>query len=132
MVVAPSGEVVGTGGGRVFVFSPAKMEVTHTAPNSLGDFTHMCVAPDGKLYGINPSRIGRIVPGSWRVESVAAEGGKFLAADRAGRLYFGRGSRVLRLSPREALRGGQETNRHFRSTSIPLVWQIPQHRRIAR
>ena len=97
MVVARSGEVVGTGGGQLFVFSGAEMEVTHTAQNPLGDFTHMCVAPDGKLYGINPSRIGRIVAGSWQVEPVAAEGGKFLAPDREGRLYFGRGSRVLRL-----------------------------------
>jgi len=99
MMLAPSGEVVGTGDGRVFVFSPAQMQITHTAENPLGDFTHMCVAPDGALYGINAKHIGRIVPGSWEVQEVAPEGGKFLAAGQDRRLYFGRGSRVLRMAP---------------------------------
>jgi hypothetical protein len=98
MVLAPSGEVVGTGGGRVFVFSPAQMQITHTAENPLGDFTDMCVAPDGALYGINAKHIGRVVVGSWEVQGVAPEGGEFLAAGQDGRLYFGRGSHVLRLS----------------------------------
>ena len=98
MVLAPSGEVVGTGGGRVFVFSPAERKITHTAENPLGDFTDMCVAPDGALYGINAKHIGRVVPASWEVQEVAPEGGEFLAAGQDGRLYFGRGSHVLRLS----------------------------------
>lgn len=70
----------------------------HTAPNPLGDFTHMCRAPDGNLYGIGAGRIGRIVPGTWQVEEVVAEGGKFLAADQEGRFYFARGSRLFRLA----------------------------------
>ena len=98
MVLAPSGEVVGTGAGRLFVFAPSKMEVTYTAQNPLGDFSHMCRTPDGNLYGINASRIGRIVPGTWQIEPVAAEGGLFLAADQKGRLYFARGSHVLRVT----------------------------------
>ena len=106
MELAPSGEVVGTGGGRLFVFAPSKREVTHTADNPLGDFSHMCRAPDGNLYGINASRFGRIVSGSWQIEQIAAEGGQFLAADPQGRFYFGRGSRVLRLS----LEHAQEPN----------------------
>ncbi|MFH1267342.1 MAG: hypothetical protein ABIK89_16585, partial [Planctomycetota bacterium] len=100
LALAPGGQVVGTGGGRIFVFTPSEMQVTHTAPNPLGDFTHMCRAPDGNLYGIGPGRIGRIVPGTWQVEEVAAEGGKFLATDREGRLYFARGSRLFRLAAR--------------------------------
>ena len=98
LALAPNGDIVGTGGRRLFVFSPSQMKVTHSADNPLGDFTHMCLAPDGNLYGINPSRIGRIVPETWQLDEVAAEGGKFLAADQQGRLYFGRGSRVLRLT----------------------------------
>ena len=98
LVLAPGGRIVGTGGGKLFVFSPSEMRVTHTADNPLADFTHMCPAPDGNLYGINPSRIGRIVAETWQVDEVAAEGGTFLAADQEGRLYFGRGSHVLRLS----------------------------------
>ncbi len=98
MALAPGGEVAGAGGGRVFVFSSKHMNLTHTAENPLGDFTHMCLAPDGNLYGINGRRVGRIVPGTWQVEQIASEGGKFLAADRKNRLYFGRGSRVLRLT----------------------------------
>jgi outer membrane protein assembly factor BamB len=121
MVAAPGGEIVGTGAGQVFVFAPAEMEVTYTAANPLGDFTHMCRAPDGTLYGINPTRIGRIVPGSWQVEQVAAEGGKLLAADPQGRLYFGRGSRVLRLSMPETESGGHQTSRHLHRASFPLA-----------
>ncbi len=98
LAVAPSGEIIGTGGGRVFVFSPSEMQLTHTAENPLGDFTHMCVVPGRGLFGINSRRIGRISPENWHVEQVAAEGGKFLAADRTGRLYFGHGSHVLRLN----------------------------------
>jgi len=99
MEVAPSGEVVGTGGGRLFVFSPSEMKLIHTADNPLGNFSHMCLAPDGNLYGINGSRIGRITPESWQVDEVAAPGGKFLAADKSGSVYFGRGSHVLRVRP---------------------------------
>ena len=97
LALAPDGKVVGTGGGRVFVFSPSRMQVTHTADNPLGNFTHICTGPDGSIHGINASRIGRIVPGNWQVEQVAAEGGKFLANGGTGHLYFGRGSHVLRL-----------------------------------
>ncbi|NQT15251.1 MAG: hypothetical protein HQ582_21015 [Planctomycetes bacterium] len=97
MALSPGGEIVGTGGGRLFVFSPSEMKVTHTADNPLGNFSHMCLAPDGNLYGINGSRIGRITPESRQVDEVAAPGGKFLAPDQSGSLYFGRGSHVLRV-----------------------------------
>ena len=102
MVLAPSGQIVGTGGGRLFVFSPSSMELTHTAANPLGDFSHLTRTPEGGLFGINAKWIGRILPdgqpAGQEVRQVAAEGGKFLAADGQGRLYFGRGSRVFRLT----------------------------------
>jgi hypothetical protein len=102
MVIAPNGDVVGTGGGRLFVFSPSQMQVTHACDNPLGDFTHMCVALEGLVYGINSKLIGRIVPATWQVEQIAASGGKFLASDHDGRLYFARGSHLLRLLPPES------------------------------
>lgn len=102
MAIAPSGEVVGTGSGRVFVFSPSQMKVTHTSENPLGDFSHMCVTPNGSTYGINPKHIGRIVPTTWQVEQIGMGGGKFLASDQQGRLYFARGSHLLRLLPSES------------------------------
>jgi len=110
MELAPSGDVVGTGAGRLFVFSPSKREVTHAAENPLGDFSHMCLAPDGNLYGINKNRIGRIVPGSWQIDQIAPEGGQFLAPDPQGRVYFARGSHVLRvtLDDAPAARGSRQ------------------------
>jgi len=97
MALVPSGELVGTGGGRLFVFSPSEMNVIYRADNPLGNFSHMCIASDGNLYGINTGRIARITPQSWQVDEIATPGGKFLAADKSGSLYFGRGSHVLRL-----------------------------------
>jgi hypothetical protein len=102
MAIAPGGEVVGTGGGRLFVFCPSSMRVTHATENPLGDFSHMCRAPDGNLYGINKGCIGRIAPETWQVDEVVPQGGQFLAADARSRLYFGRGSHVFRVDVREA------------------------------
>jgi hypothetical protein len=96
-VTASGQEVVGTGGGGVFVFSPTAKEVTHRGPNALGDFTHLWEIEGRGVYGINPRCIGRIAPAAWRVEQVTDNGGKFLVGDRSNRLYFSRGSRVLRL-----------------------------------
>jgi hypothetical protein len=45
-----------------------------------------------------------IDPGARTVERIADEGGRFLAADRHGRLYFARGAQLMRLprpDPRE-------------------------------
>ena len=96
-MIRAGNQIVGTGGSRLFVFSPSGMKVAHTTDNPLGDFSHMACTPDGKVFGINATRVGQIVPDPWQVKQVAAEGGKFLAADGQGHLYFGRGSRVFRL-----------------------------------
>ncbi|MCZ7539201.1 MAG: hypothetical protein M5U29_04640 [Anaerolineae bacterium] len=58
----------------------------------------MTCTAEGAIFGINASRIGQIVPGSWQVRQVAAEGGRLLATDGQGRLYCGRGTRVFRLT----------------------------------
>ena len=42
---------------------------------------------------------GEIDPATWAGRKVAAEGGKFLAADGQSRLYFARGSALFRLTP---------------------------------
>lgn len=97
-MVRAGSQIVGTGGGRLFVFSPSQMKLTHTADNPLGDFSHMVCTPDGDSFGINATRIGQVVHGQWQVRQVSAEGGRLLAADGRGRLYFGRGSRVFRLT----------------------------------
>ena len=97
MTLAPGGEIVGTGKGRVFAFAPSQGKLIHTADNPLGDFTHMCADETGRLFGINARHVARILAGSWQVQPVAAEGGRFLAADRFGQLYFARGSHVHRL-----------------------------------
>jgi hypothetical protein len=102
MVLAPGGEVVGCGGNRCYVFSPAKLAVVRTVENPLGDFTHLCRSPDGNLYGIHGGRSGRIARGSWHTHDGAGAGGKFLRAVAAARLYFARESRVFRIVPPKA------------------------------
>ena len=97
MTLASTGDIIGTANKGVFVFSPREMKVIHSQPCPVGDFTHICTAPDGNSYGINASHIARITPGDWEVTELAAPGGTFLAADAASNLYFGRGAVVWRL-----------------------------------
>jgi streptogramin lyase len=100
MTLASTGEIVGTAKGRVFVFSPHDMKIVHNAPCSVGDFTHMCAAPDGNIYGINAKHIARIAPKNRQVTELVAEGGTLLAADAESNLYFARGAQVFRLRMR--------------------------------
>jgi hypothetical protein len=106
MAVAATGEVVGTAEKHLFVFSPREMKIIHREACPVGDFTHMCTAPDGNSYGINAAHIARITPGNWprtslargwQVTELAAQGGQFLAADAQSNLYFSRGAEVFRL-----------------------------------
>jgi streptogramin lyase len=97
MTLASTGDIVGTAANTLFVFSPREMKVRYHQPCRVGDFTHMCTAPDGNSYGINASRIARITPGNWQVTELAAPGGQFLAADAESNLYLARGAEVYRL-----------------------------------
>ena len=96
MATAPSGEIVGTAGGEVFVFSTETMTFSARIEAPTGDVTDMTLAPNGMIYGINGKSIVEMKPADWTVRQIASEGGKCLAADTDSNLYFARGSRLYR------------------------------------
>ena len=53
----------------------------------------MSVAPDSMICGINASAVGEIEPRTRSAARIADEGGRFLAADGSGGLYFAGGPR---------------------------------------
>ena len=98
LAVTAEGEVLLAFKDRVQVFSPRDMRIVREFANPLGGFSHLCRHPDGCVYGINRGHIGRIRPGQAVVEQVFDGGGKHLAVDGQGRLYFARDAEIFRLT----------------------------------
>jgi outer membrane protein assembly factor BamB len=97
LAVLPGGRVLGSGGGKVFVYDRAANAITLEKANPTGDFSHMATGPDGAAYGVGDKAVAR-VNANGEVDILAKPGGRFAAVDKQGRVYFARGSHVLRAS----------------------------------
>ena len=98
--VAGTGHVLASVGDEIAVFDPTEMKFLDPLKSPVGGLGEMTRMTDGKVCGINNKAIIEIDPTTWKVEQIAEEGGSFLASDKQGRLYFARGSRLFRMSPR--------------------------------
>lgn len=96
--VAGNGRVLASVGKEIVVFDPVQMKLLGPIANPSGGLTEMCRLPDGRVGGINDKTVVEVDPEAGVVTVLANEGGSFITADRAGRLYFARGAAVYRLS----------------------------------
>jgi streptogramin lyase len=99
MALLRDGYVSVSGGGTLFVYDRESNVISADADNPAGDFSHMCSGADGAVYGVNDGHVVRVGPDGVSVEVLADEGGKYLATDSKGRVYFARGPRVFRCTP---------------------------------
>jgi streptogramin lyase len=96
-LVVAAGQVLGSSGDEVLAFSPQEMKILATLPSAIGPMEHMAVAPSGLVYGISGKGICEIDAAQWTARQVSAEGGKHIAVDRRGDVYFARGAGLWRL-----------------------------------
>lgn len=97
LAAAQNGMIVGNSGEEMFVFDPAEMKIIRTFASPIGQMDSIAVGPDGQVYGINGTAVGQVDPEAWTGRKIAEEGGKFLATDGQGDLYFARGAELYRL-----------------------------------
>lgn len=93
-----AGKVLLSVGAEIVLFDPAAMKLLAPLKNPAGALTAMTRLPDGRVAGINDQAIMAIDARRGAVRTIANEGGKFLACDRAGCLYFARGPTLYRLT----------------------------------
>jgi len=74
---------------------PAAVRAAIRSP--IGSMSHMAVTPDGNVCGISSEAVARILPASHEVERIADEGGRLIASDADGALYFARDAQLWRL-----------------------------------
>ncbi len=96
MAVGPDKLLYLSLGDEIAVFSPTELNIVARFPCPAGALGWMILAPNGKLCGINGKTLVEIDPEARTATVLAAEGGKFLAADSDSNLYFARGSRLFR------------------------------------
>ncbi len=99
LAVLGGGKVVGSGGGQVFIYDRQQNRIVAERANPHRDLPRMAAAEPGIVFGVNTSHVVRITESPFAIDLVAAEGGAFAAVDKAGRVYFARGARLLRCSP---------------------------------
>jgi len=94
MAVAPGGTVVISAGDEIALFDPLALEVTSLTASPIGAMDSMICAPDGNVYAINENAVAMIDTRTWEATKIADEGGRLLAADDGGALYFARGAQL--------------------------------------
>ncbi len=99
MALLSDGQVSVSGGGTLFVYDRNRNAISADAPNPAGDFSHMCSGPNGTVYGVNDGHVARVGADGASVEILAEEGGKYIATDKVGRVYFARKSHLFRCTP---------------------------------
>ena len=104
LATAPDGTVFGsTGEGQWFTFDPATRTVTQLGAFPLGVALGLGVGPDGLIYGHTADSIFRIDPTTRQVERIAATTAdtryRTQAFDAQGRLYWGSGPDLMRMTP---------------------------------
>lgn len=96
-LVVADGQVIGSSGDEVFVFSPTQMKVIATLSCPIGPLAHMAVAPSGLVYGINDKGICEVDVARLVARQISTEGGQHIAVDIRGDIYFARGAALWRL-----------------------------------
>jgi outer membrane protein assembly factor BamB len=99
LAAAPDGKIVGAAGDRLFRFDPAARSVARGPALPCGALASLTVTVAGRLYAINERAIVAVHADSLDATILAREGGRFLAADRQGSLYFARGETLHRFRP---------------------------------
>jgi len=95
LVTAPDGRIYGCAGSTLFIFDPAAGKIVHKQSAREGEIRRMVLWKDGLIYGISDSAIFRFKPLEDLNETIGFEhlysGGRTIALDDEGRIYFGRG-----------------------------------------
>ena len=99
LLVAPDGRVVISAGKELLVFDPETKAVAARLPSPVDGLDFLALSDEERMYGINGGVIVEIDVEHGEVRQLASEGGKFLAVDQSGRLYFARGSALFRFTP---------------------------------
>lgn len=99
MAMLRDGQVAISGGGMLFVYDREHNAISAEANNPAGDFSHMCSGANGTAYGVNDGHVTRIAADGISAEILADSGGKYIATDGAGRVYFARGPHLFRCTP---------------------------------
>ncbi len=102
LATAPDGRIYGCAGSTLFIFDPAAGEIVHKQSAGAGEIRQMVAWTDGLIYGITDSAVFRMKPISKPGETVGFErlhtGGRNVALDSQGRIYFGKGPNLFMLS----------------------------------
>jgi len=95
LATAPDGLIYGCAGSTLFIFDPQAGAIVHRQSAGAGSIRQMVAWSDGLIYGISDSAVFRMKPVSNIGDTVGFErlhsGGRILALDAAGRIYFGQG-----------------------------------------
>jgi len=95
LATAPDGLIYGCAGSTLFIFDPQAGAIVHKQSAGAGEIRQMVAWADGLIYGISENAVFRMKPISAPGEMVGFErlysGGRIIALDTQGRIYFGRG-----------------------------------------
>lgn len=95
LVTAPDGRIYGCAGGTLFIYDSELDQIIYKGSASEGYIFRMITWEDGLIYGISGSSVFRMKPISQVGESPRFErlfsGGRDIAIDPQGRIYFSKG-----------------------------------------
>ncbi|MCD4825211.1 MAG: hypothetical protein K8S55_11460 [Phycisphaerae bacterium] len=101
MVGLPDGSIAATDGKLFYVFDPGVNKFTLKKDLKVGKINTLLLGSDGNIYGIGSVVFRLDSKNKWAVQLLWKKGGKFLAEDRSGKLYFARNDKLFRLTVKQ-------------------------------